>query len=53
MDKKENRDDALALFLQYNGLIRNQQIAEILGEKEKTVSCWKVRYEWINGSRAN
>lgn len=42
----ENREKALKLFLDYKGDITNRKIAEILGEKEKTISAWKSRGKW-------
>lgn len=41
-----NKDKALALFLEHKGNITNRKIAELLGEKEKTISAWKSRGKW-------
>lgn len=41
-----NKNEALKLFLEHKGNITNRKIAEILGEKEKTISAWKSRGKW-------
>ncbi|WLR50043.1 phage terminase small subunit [Bacillus tianshenii] len=44
--RNPNRDKAFELFKEHNGNITNRKIAEILGEKEKTISSWKSRDKW-------
>ncbi len=41
-----NKEQALEIFIKHNGDITNRKIAEILGEKEKTISAWKSRGKW-------
>ncbi|MCM3223344.1 phage terminase small subunit [Bacillus cereus] len=51
--RSPNRDKAFEIFKENNGDITNRKIAEILEEKEKTISSWKSRYKWVaklNGS---
>lgn len=44
--RSPNRDKALQIYLEHNGNIANRTIAEILCEKEKTISNWKSRDKW-------
>jgi phage terminase small subunit len=44
--RSPNRDKALQIFLEHEGNIKNRDIAEMLGEKEKTISNWKSRDQW-------
>lgn len=41
-----NKARALEIFLEHKGNITNRKIADILGEKEKTISAWKSRGKW-------
>lgn len=41
-----NKEKALQIFLDNNGEITNRKIADLLGEKEKTISAWKSRGKW-------
>ncbi len=41
-----NKEKALEIFIEHSGDITNRKIAEILGEKEKTISAWKSRGKW-------
>ncbi|MFE4201110.1 terminase small subunit [Aneurinibacillus aneurinilyticus] len=41
-----NRIKAQKIFLEHQGEITNRKIAEILNEKEKTISAWKSRDKW-------
>lgn len=41
-----NKNKALEIFIEHKGEITNRKIAEILGEKEKTISAWKSRGKW-------
>lgn len=41
-----NKKRALEIFLEHKGNITNRKIAELLGEKEKTISAWKSREKW-------
>lgn len=41
-----NKQKALEIFLEHKGEISNRKIADMLGEKEKTVSAWKSRDKW-------
>lgn len=45
--RSPNRERALQIWLECNGGISNRELAEILGEKEKTISNWKSRDKWI------
>lgn len=50
--RSENRDRALALYLEHDGKIANREIAHQLGVPEKSISGWKVKDEWrirLNG----
>jgi hypothetical protein len=42
----ENKAKALEIYLEHQGNITNRKIAELLGEKEKTISAWKSRGKW-------
>ncbi|RFB07661.1 hypothetical protein DZB88_30270 [Bacillus sp. OE] len=44
--RSPNRDRAKEIYINNNGDITNKSIAELLGEKEKTVSNWKSRDKW-------
>ncbi|MGG0808408.1 phage terminase small subunit-related protein [Brevibacillus laterosporus] len=44
--RSPNRDKALELWLESGGNIRNRELADQLGEKEKTISNWKSRDKW-------
>lgn len=44
--RSPNRDIAFEIYKEHNGDITNREIANILGEKEKTVSNWKCRDKW-------
>lgn len=44
--RSPNRDKALQIYLEHNGNIANRKIADLLGEKEKTISNWKSRDQW-------
>lgn len=44
--RSPNRDRALEIWLERNGAISNRELAEMLGEKEKTISNWKSRDQW-------
>ncbi|QDX92473.1 hypothetical protein EEL30_09130 [Brevibacillus laterosporus] len=44
--RSPNRDKALELWLESGGNISNRELAEQLGEKEKTISNWKSRDKW-------
>ncbi|MCY9508551.1 phage terminase small subunit [Paenibacillus larvae] len=44
--RSPNRDKALKIWLKRSGNITNREIAEMLGEKEKTISNWKSRDKW-------
>ncbi|PGC57638.1 phage terminase small subunit [Bacillus wiedmannii] len=44
--RSPNRDRAKEIYINNNGNITNKSIAELLGEKEKTVSNWKSRDKW-------
>lgn len=41
-----NRQKAKEIFLEHKGNITNRKIAEMLDEKEKTISAWKSRGKW-------
>ncbi|WP_255287101.1 phage terminase small subunit [Bacillus cereus] len=45
--RSPNRERAFEIFEKHNGDITNRKIAEILEEKEKTISSWKSRYKWV------
>lgn len=45
-ERNPNRDKAFELFKKHDGKITNRKIAELLGEKEKTISAWKSRDKW-------
>lgn len=44
--RSKNRDKAFEIFKEHDGKITNRKIAEILGEKENTISNWKCRDKW-------
>lgn len=44
--RSKNRDKAFEIFKEHDGKITNRKIAEILGEKESTISNWKCRDKW-------
>ncbi|AYB39982.1 phage terminase small subunit [Brevibacillus laterosporus] len=44
--RSPNRDKALELWLESGGNISNRELADQLGEKEKTISNWKSRDKW-------
>lgn len=44
--RSKNRDKAFEIFKEHDGKITNRKIAEILGEKEKTISNWKCKDKW-------
>lgn len=44
--RSPNRDKAYDIWKQHNGNITNRQIAEQLGENEKTIAVWKQRDKW-------
>ncbi|CAH0120427.1 hypothetical protein PAE9249_02946 [Paenibacillus sp. CECT 9249] len=44
--RSSHRDKALETFIEYGGGITNGKIAEMLNEKEKTISNWKSRDQW-------
>ncbi|MED1790325.1 phage terminase small subunit [Brevibacillus laterosporus] len=44
--RSPNRDKALELWLESGGSISNRELADQLGEKEKTISNWKSRDKW-------
>lgn len=46
MARSPNRDKAFEIFKDHNGDITNRKIAEMLDEKEKTISAWKSRDKW-------
>lgn len=41
-----NKQKALEIFLEHKGEISNRKIADMLSEKEKTISAWKSRDKW-------
>lgn len=45
-ERSLNRDKAFEIYIKHGGNIENRAIAEMLGEKEKTISNWKCRDEW-------
>lgn len=45
--RSPNRERALQIWLERKGNISNRDLAEMLGEKEKTISNWKSRDQWI------
>lgn len=44
--RNPNREKALQIWLEHGGNISNREIADMLGEKEKTISVWKLRDRW-------
>lgn len=44
--RNPNREKALQIWLERGGNISNREIADMLGEKEKTISVWKLRDRW-------
>jgi len=44
--RSPNRDKALQIWLERKGNISNRELAEMLDEKEKTISNWKSRDQW-------
>ena len=44
--RSPERDKAYDIWKQHNGNITNRQIAEQLGENEKTIAVWKQRDKW-------
>lgn len=44
--RSPNRNKAYEIWKEHNGNITNRKIAEMLGEKEKTISNWKSRDKW-------
>lgn len=44
--RSKNRDKAFEIYKEHNGEITNRKIAELLGEKENTISNWKCRDKW-------
>ncbi|QHZ52170.1 phage terminase small subunit [Paenibacillus larvae] len=44
--RSPNRERALEIWLKHSGEISNRKLAEMLGEKEKTISNWKSRDKW-------
>nr|WP_236870953.1 phage terminase small subunit [Brevibacillus laterosporus] len=44
--RSPNRDKAFELWLESDGNISNRELADQLGEKEKTISNWKSRDKW-------
>lgn len=44
--RSPNRERALQIWLERKGDITNRELAELLGEKEKTISNWKSRDQW-------
>jgi len=44
--RNPNREKACQIWIEHDGNITNRQIAELLGEKEKTISAWKCRDKW-------
>ncbi|ATO50133.1 phage terminase small subunit [Brevibacillus laterosporus] len=44
--RSPNRDKALELWFESGGNISNRELADQLGEKEKTISNWKSRDKW-------
>lgn len=44
--RSKNRDKAFEIFKEHDGKITNRKIAEILGEKENTISNWKCKDKW-------
>ena len=44
--RSENRDKAFEIFKEHDGKITNRKIAEMLNEKENTISNWKCRDKW-------
>ncbi len=48
--RSPNRDKAYDIWKQHNRNITNRQIAEQLGENEKTIAVWKQRDKWAGGN---
>lgn len=44
--RSPNREKALQIWLEHKGEISNRALADLLGEKEKTISNWKSRDQW-------
>ena len=44
--RSENRDKAFEIFKEHDGKITNRKIAEMLNEKENTISNWKCKDKW-------
>lgn len=44
--RSPNRNKAFELWLESGGNISNRELADQLGEKEKTISNWKSRDKW-------
>lgn len=44
--RSPNRDKAYDIWKEHKGNITNRQIAEQLGENEKTIAVWKQRDKW-------
>ncbi len=44
--RSKNRDRAFEIFKEHDGRITNRKIAELLGEKENTISNWKCKDKW-------
>ena len=44
--RSPNRDKAYEIWKEHKGNITNRQIAEQLGENEKTIAVWKQRDKW-------
>lgn len=44
--RSKNRDKAFEIFKEHDGKITNRKIAELLGEKENTISNWKCKDKW-------
>ena len=44
--RSPNRDKAFEIYKEHNGNITNREIANILNEKENTISNWKCRDKW-------
>ncbi len=44
--RSDNRGKAFEIFKEHDGKITNGKIAELLGEKENTISNWKCRDKW-------
>ncbi|SDW17025.1 Phage terminase small subunit [Marininema mesophilum] len=44
--RSPNRDKAFEIWKEHDGEITNRKIAEMVAEKEKTISAWKSRDKW-------